>query len=63
MDLDWRKPDRHGRLVYAAEGIALVGLASLPFATTRPLGIGSLIAAVILIVSALLLDRFSNRRG
>ncbi len=62
MDLDWRRPDRQGRLVYAAGGLATVGLAMLPFATTRPFGIGFLIGAVIQIISALLLDRFSNRR-
>lgn len=62
MDLHWRRPDRQGRLVYSAGGLATEGLAMLPFAATRLPGIGFLIAALILIVSALLLDRFSNRR-
>jgi len=61
MDLNWKKPDKPGQLVFAAGGIALVGLAMLAFATTRLLGIGFLIGAVIVIISSLLLDRFINR--
>lgn len=61
MNLDWKTPDRQGRVVYASGGIALVALALLPFATTRSIGIGLLAGALIATTSAFLFDQFSSR--
>lgn len=61
MDLNWRTPDRQGRLLSGAAGIALTGAIMLFSDLTRPFGLGFLIGALILTVASLLAGRFLNR--